>query len=69
MHVCTSVVGVNGLGFIPCVSVNLIMKFFYTPGKCKSIIYIYIHVSVSVKKNYIILNSPIKQFKYVTIEK
>ncbi len=75
MHVCTSIVHVNGLGLILCVSVNLIMKFIYTPCKCRYIIFIYIHVSVKkIKINiyiyiYIILNGPIKLCKYVTISK
>jgi hypothetical protein len=44
--VLTIVVCVNGLGLTLRVSVNPIMKFIYTPSKCKRIIFIYIHINV-----------------------
>jgi hypothetical protein len=46
-RVQTSVVRVNGLGF--ALSVNLIMKFIYTPCNCKCVIFICIGVSVNVE--------------------
>jgi hypothetical protein len=53
MHVCTRVVRVNGLGLTLRVSVTPIMKFIYTPFKCK--------------KNLYNFNGLAKQCKYVTI--
>jgi hypothetical protein len=51
-EVCCSVVRVHGLGLTLCVTVNSILKFIYTPCKCKCIKFI-----------YIILHDPIKQCK------
>ncbi len=67
----------NGLGLTPCVSVNPMMKFIYTPCKCKcKNNYIYVVLRGYVKtckckcKNkhvYMILHGYVKQCKCKTM--
>jgi hypothetical protein len=51
-YVVISVVHVNVLGLTLCININLMVKFIYTPCKCKN------------QYIYIVLHGYVKQFKY-----